>query len=73
MLLTAIAGCWVGSGEKAFDDLLRRPYPRRAGENRSHRGHAFFVSLLPFGQPGFGWCAARLDHGNALRDRSQVI
>src|SRR6516165_11708468 len=25
-------GCWVGSGEKAFDDLLRCPYPRRAGE-----------------------------------------
>jgi hypothetical protein len=59
-------GCWAGSGEKAFDDLLRCPYPRRAGENGSHRGHAFLVSLLPFGQSCFGLCPTGLDHGNAL-------
>ncbi len=35
-------------------------------KNGSQRGHAFFVRLLPFGQPGFGLCAARLDHGNTL-------
>ena len=59
-------GCRAGGGEKAFDDLLRGPHPRRAGENGSDRGHSFLVGLLPFGQPRFGLCAARLDHGNAL-------
>src|SRR6516162_3131972 len=53
-------------GKKAFDDLLRGPYPRRTGKDGSHRSLAFFISLLPFGQPGFGLCGARLDHGNAL-------
>src|SRR5882672_6157652 len=58
--------CRAGGGEKAFDDLLWGPHPRRAGEDGSDRGHSFLIGLLALGQPCSGLCAARLDHGNAL-------
>ena len=56
----------AGGGEKAVDDLLWGPHPRRAGEDGSDGGHSFLIGLLSFGQPCSGFCAARLDHGNAF-------
>ena len=44
-------GCRAGCGEKAGDDLLWGPHPRRAGEDGCHRSHSFLIGFLPFGQP----------------------